>query len=282
MKCFIMLFLGMIFIIVMFKVSYSKESFTTSNIDVEKLMSDGYLIIPNIVSHKDCDDILEIISDVEKKKNKCGNIHSSVNRKDMMLPVKRVKKYIKNIYNSTKHIWDNVTPNPIICECSSLVSYPGAYPQIWHTDTTYRKTDGNLVSIGVSLKNVTKEMGPLNVYKKSVQMYNKKLEKLILKHKIDLSNDMPSDVSDINEVQSGIYTQVISELCKKMGYEKKECITRKGDIVIWLSSVVHRGSANISSTNRPIFYFSLLSSKGTPPRGSTYSLLNKRLNVSSL
>lgn len=275
-----MLFVSILLMVLLFKPMYGLNDVIDrfSGTNNSKLMKNGYLIIPNIVSHKDCDKILKIIANTEKKKAKYGNIHSNVNRKDMMLSTDKMKPYIKKIYNKTKYIWDEITPDPILCECSSLISYPGAYPQIWHTDTTYRKDDGNLVSIGVSLKDVTEDMGPLNVYEKSVELYKKDLGKLMRKNNLDI----PLSPDSIDEVQHGLYNQVLSELCDHLGYKEKKCVTKKGDIVIWLSSVVHRGGINISDTDRPVFYFSLLSNKGTPPRGATYSLLKNRIHISDI
>ena len=81
---------------------FFNNKFTTLSKDVKKLMKNGYLIIPNVVSHKDCDKILKIIHNTKNKKY--GSVHSDVNRKDMMLSTNKLSPFIKNIYKKTKHI----------------------------------------------------------------------------------------------------------------------------------------------------------------------------------
>jgi hypothetical protein len=269
----IFIFICLIILYSLFKPSYILEEF--KSLQADQLLENGYLIIPNVVSIEECDDILSIIDKVESSHNDCGNIHSNYKRKDMMIPVSLVKEHIKNIYCRTKDIWKQITPNAILTECSSLISYPGSYPQIWHTDTSYKKGDANLVSIGVMLKDTDKKMGPLNVYKKSNKLYKKDIDSLLNKHDVDSSE---SDAS-ISDVQQGLYKQTMEELCIKLNYKKKECTGSKGDLVVWLSSVVHRGGANNSNTSRPVFYFSLLSSRGTRPQGSTYSLIKQKKKI---
>lgn len=233
MKCLIIFFI-MIFIVYKFCIPNKKPNTLT-----KKLLNDGYLIVPNILSRVECDSILDEIKEVESGKPKLGNIQTRKNRKDMMLPVYRVKKYIKKIYKKTEDIWNYITPNPILCECSSLISYPGAKHQPWHSDTEFRKGDANLVSIGIVLDDVTEDMGPLHVKKGSNKDYGKKERK----------------------------------------YKEIQCTANKGDMVVWLSSTVHRGSENISNTRRPVFYFSLLGSDGNRPRGATYSLIHKKKKI---
>ena len=223
MKCLIIFF---ILLYIVYKFSKPKKVKVTKL--TKKLLNDGYLIVPNMLTCQECDSILGEIEEVENGKPKHGNIQTRKNRKDMMIPVYRVKKYIKKIYEKTEDIWDYVTPNPILCECSSLISYPGAKNQLWHSDTEYRDGDANLVSIGILLDNVVENMGPLHVKNKGKEIH---------------------------------------------------CIANKGDMVVWLSSTVHRGSANTSLKRRPVFYFSLLGSNGNKPKGSTYSLINKKKTI---
>ena len=202
MKNIYYIIIGIILLIFLFYPSNIKENFYTSN-KATKLMKDGFLIIPNVVSYKDCDNITKIINSVEKGENKTGNIHSNTNRKDMMIPFDKIKHYIKKIYKDTKEVWSEIAPNPILCECSSLISYPGAYPQIWHTDTLFKKGDANLISVGVALKNTTTNMGPLNVYKGSNQIYEQDSDELKKKHNIKPDNKFKL----INLNKAGLYKQ---------------------------------------------------------------------------
>ena len=61
------------------------------------------------------------------------------------------------------------------------------------------------------------------------------------------------------------------KLMTTFGFNTK-CAVPKGSLVIWSSEVVHRGGANKSEKDRPVFYFSLLGSTGEKPVGATYSL----------
>lgn len=231
---------------------YNKMNNSNKIVDVEiddmtkNLLNDGYLIIPNMLTHQDCDNILKDIHDVEKRNPKTSSIHANTNRKDMLMPVYRVKNHIQKIYNKTKNIWDVVTPNPMLCECSTLISYPGAKHQSWHSDTEYNPNDANLVSIGIVLSDVTKRMGPLHVLKGSNNEHGKMSVENILNNK---------------------------------NHAEIHCTAKKGDAVIWLSSVVHRGSKNTSKKSRAVFYFSLLGNNGNKPNGATYSLLNNKKNI---
>ena len=239
MKRVILFMILMLFVILFYqKTNVVKEK----SENTKKLLKNGYLIIPNMLTHQECDSILDEISKVEKRNPKTGSIHANKKRKDMLLPIYRVKNYIQKIYDSINNIWEHVVPNPVLCECSSLISYPGAKHQSWHSDTTYAPGDANLVSIGIALSDVTEDMGPLHVLKGSNKVHGTSVENI--------------------------------EKNKK--YEEIHCTAKKGDAVIWLSSVVHRGSKNVSQQSRSIFYFSLLGSNGNRPDGSTYSLLNKQ------
>ena len=262
-KCLFLLFI--LIIAILFYNNYVKESFT-DNVIIDQLYRDGYLIIPNMLSSNECDDILNTIKSVEKGNPKFGNIHANKNRKDMMLPVYKVKSHIKKIYEKYKDLWNKITPNPILCECSSLISYPNAKHQIWHTDTSYKSGDATLVSIGIALQDIDENMGPLHVFKGSTEIYDKS------------KND---DSSSSSSSSSSSGKQSVENICKQLNYEEVHCLAKKGDLVIWLSSVVHRGSKNTSNKSRSVFYFSLLSSKGNRPNGSTYSLIKnyKKLYV---
>lgn len=239
MKCVILFMILMIFVILF----YQKTNTVIPDDTTKKLLEDGYLIIPNMLTHQECDSILDEVSIVEKRNPKTGSIHANKNRKDMLMPIYRVKNHIQKIYNKTRNIWDNVTPNPVLCECSTLISYPGAKHQSWHSDTTYAPNDANLVSVGVVLTDVTETMGPLHVLKGSNDKYGKISVESMIKDKM---------------------------------HEEIHCTAKKGDAVLWLSSVVHRGSKNISKKSRSVFYFSLLGNDGNRPNGATYSLLNNK------
>jgi hypothetical protein len=236
---------------------------------------DGYQIIPNVLTAKECDNLLQLINNAQKKKMPVGEIHSQNNREDRMIPMDKVKKYISKIYNKTECNWRNIIgSNPLVCECSSLMSYPGSEHQIWHTDTSYRFGDASLLSIGIALEDIDRDMGPLNVYKGSHNMYTEDMDQLF--------NDYEIESVECSLSEEGLCSQAIEKICIKKGYKLKKCVAKKGDLVAWQSSVVHRGSANGSDKLRPVFYFSLMSSLGNEPFGSTYSTMDERKFVKHL
>ena len=228
----------------------------------------GCIIIPSILSTQDCDNILSIIEREERNKNaETGNINSNFKRKDIYLSLNDTKEYIAKIYEKIKIFVDELIPDARVVESSSLISYPGAYPQIWHSDTNYTSPqEGNLVSFGIALDDITYKMGPLDVYLESNKMYTQDEDKLYEKHNLK-SDNLQGNYDD------GIKYQSIDELCKLEKYKKVDCSATKGSLVIWSSKVIHRGGEN-TSKRRPIFYFSLLG-KGKKPHGATYSMKSK-------
>jgi len=236
---------------------------------------DGYMIVPNVLSHKECNNLLKIIKIAKKKKMPMGNIHSTNHREDRMIYVTDVDRYIKKIIKKTSHMWKRTLGNnPLICECSSLLSYPGSVNQIWHTDTNFAKNDAQLMSIGIALEDITEDMGPLHVFKGSHKMYKKDL--------LTIYNNNNININKCSLKEKGLCAQYISKACEIKGYKLVKCVAKKGDLVAWKSSIVHRGSGNISNKVRPVFYFSLLNTNGNPPLGSTYSLSSKQIHINDL
>jgi len=280
----IVLFICMLYII--YRISYNlyqlsnTESFNsnlfkwnscyTSNQNklIQTFNKYGCVIIPNTISEKECDELLEIISKEERnKKNETSEINSNYKRKDMILNLNETKSYIKKIYTNLKHFCDIIVPSAKIVENSSLISYPGCYPQVWHTDTNFKsKKEANLVSFGIALSDINEHMGPLEVYLESNKLYESNTEEIVSRHSIK------EDLLD-GEYDDGNKYQMIEKICKVSKFKKGKCICKKGSLVIWSSKVVHRGGKN-NDKKRPVFYFSLQGS-GTKPVGATYSLKKK-------
>lgn len=235
---------------------------------VNTFNNNGCIIIPEILSHNDCDEILKIILNEEKNKNaETGGINSNLHRKDLLLPLNKTKQYIKKIYYKIKNFCDILVPNAKIVENSSLISYPGCYPQIWHADTNYvSNKDAELISFGIALDDISANMGPLEVFLESNKFYKDKLDLLEL---YNIENDnLNGDYDD------GLKKQDADELYNNiLNLRKVKCECKKGSLVIWSSKVTHRGGAN-SEKERPVFYFSLMG-KGNKPVGATYSIKKK-------
>lgn len=216
------------------------------------LDDNGYLIIPNGISENQCGKLLDLINNELKNKNKVeGEINNPTNRKDLLLPLNELTiNTIKKIYTNYSSLWNKITPNTILAECSSFLSYPNSKSQNWHADTENNKNKANLITIGIALVDINNNMGPLEVYPESNKLDDKDLIKLG-KHKIDTyKNNFLEDV----------------------GYERKKLSCKKGSIIIWSSTIYHRGGANISNKIRPMFYFSFLGGDKVQPIGGTYSL----------
>ena len=240
--------------------------------DQEKLKNTfnnyGCIIIPDILSENECDELLSIVKKEEINKNiEIGNIHSNYKRKDLILPLNDTNKFIKKIYNKINKFCDDLHPSGKIVESSCLISYPGCYPQIWHTDTIFNSNrDGNLTSFGITLEDTSPNMGPLEVFLESNKIYKIDNEDIYNKYKIK-EDDLNGDLDD------GLKYQSKEKICKLLKFTKVNCASKKGSLVIWSSKVIHRGGAN-NKKERPVFYFSLLG-KGEYPYGATYSLKKK-------
>tara|TARA_Y100000389_G_scaffold204539_1_gene257819 strand:+ start:18031 stop:18780 length:750 start_codon:yes stop_codon:yes gene_type:complete len=228
----------------------------------------GCIIVPRVLDKDDCNEIKKLISIERSQKTfELGDINSNYKRIDLVLPLKKYEIFIKKIYKKLSFFCDKLIPRAKIVECASLISYPGCYPQIWHSDTDYiSDNDGNLISFGIALSDVTDDMGPLEVYLSSNKIHNIPEENF--QKKYSLSDDSIGD-NDI-DILDGTKYQVTNEICKKMGFQHVKCACNIGDLVIWSSKVIHRGGAN-TKRERAIFYFSLLG-EGNIPEGATYSL----------
>lgn len=269
-KTSLVFLLIVIFLLIRFKYLFFDRYYWNNAkcIDQSKLIKTfnkfGCVIIPNILSNEDCDDLMDVISKEENSHNKeTGNIHSNFKRLDLMLPFKDTKKYIKKICFDLQYFCDMLVPNSTIVENSSLISYPGCYPQIWHTDTEYNDNDANLISFGVALDHISKDMGPLEIFLKSNKIY-KHTNQLYDKYHIEDNQEIDDNDDD------GLKHQPILELCKKFKFKREQCSCKKGSLVIWSSKVVHRGGEN-NKKRRPVFSFSLMGN-GNSPIGSNYSL----------
>ena len=253
-----LLFIFVILILLFLRV-HTYERFSNQDQLIQTFNDNGCIIVPNVLDNKDCNSILNIIREEERSKDtQYGNINSAHKRKDLMLSLKKMKPFIKKIQDKIDPFCDIITPNGEIVECSSLISYPGCYPQIWHTDTLYSSDDdGNLVSFGIALDDINQDMGPLEVYLKSNKLYK--------------NDDIMSDEHLFGDDDDGLKRQYDEEFCKRMNLQKVHCSCKKGSLIIWSSKVIHRGGKNTSNKERPVFYFTLLE-KGNKPNGSTYSL----------
>ena len=131
---------------------------------VDKFNNNGYIIIPNVLSNSECNVIINTIkNELNNSKAEFGNINSQHKRIDLKLPLEKMGKSIKLVYERLNTFINTILPNSKVVECASLISYPGAYAQTWHYDTYPTKNSGKLISFGIALDNIEDNMGPLEV-----------------------------------------------------------------------------------------------------------------------
>lgn len=173
------------------------------------------------------------------KNRKIGKINNASNKRiDVSLHLTpNIKELLRHIWSDHKDVWTTHLgcSNPRLLECSALITFPGAGAQDWHRDVPYDPTKSRLLSIGIALQDVTESMGPLEVVKKT-----------------------------------HLTTDEISKNMERVRAEKMVCT--KDDLIVWDSSVHHRGSRNTSDTTRVMVNVTF-ASDGELPEGSTYSLL---------
>ena len=89
------------------KTNNSKKLINTFNVN-------GCVIIKNMLSTYDCDMLLNIINFQESQQNnKYGDIMSSYNRKDLILPLDYTNYYINKICNKLKVFCNDLVPNTV-------------------------------------------------------------------------------------------------------------------------------------------------------------------------
>ena len=223
-----------------------------NNPEAKYVEDNGYIVLPNVVSHEDCDKIADLIKKENENKNRYeSHINDNKNRKDLLLPLNQLTlRVIRNIYLKYQSLWHAITPNPILAECSSFISWPNAKSQIWHADTENNPNKAKMYSIGIALIDFEEDVGPLEVYPKSHNLFDE-------------------DLDELGIVQEEGYRKYFLD---DFGFKSKKLVCKKGSIIVWGSTVYRRGGANTSNKMRPFFYFSFVEGGKLRPTGGTDSL----------
>ena len=222
-----------IFIIFFVIVSILIFYFNISKIKLNELDTKGYLILPKMVNQEDCDKVMMTVNMemIEKKKEEYY-ILSPKKRKHLALPLdENIKYVVKIISRKIRPVIDNYFKNPTIIECAIFLSYPGCDNQNWHRDSSKKLNNEKLLTIAVSLNDIDKVNGPLQLYEGSHNYPENEYKKL------NHSKDKLFDTSRYKQVSATV---------------------NRGDIIIWDSNIIHRGSKNNGNFIRPLFYFSLI------------------------
>ena len=241
---------------------------------VKEFNENGAFLLPNVLSNSDCDELLNIISKFEfKKNNETGDLKSMYKRKDLMLPLEVTEKYIKKIYDKIRHFCDKVVPEAKLIEISSFITYPGCFPQIWHTDHAYSDYEDNatIITFGIALDDITENMGPLEVFLGSNHIWENTNE---LYDKYNIKDDLLNNVTtDEDDIKDGLKEQSLEQICNILKFKHKKFTCKKGSLIAWSTRVCHRGGGN-DYKRRPVFYFSLMG-KGKCPDDTVYSIFKK-------
>lgn len=203
----------------------------------------GAIVIPGVVSPDLCDQVASQLlnQDVHNPDKKTGDIYNSTN-----LPGTgaRIDLFVNNeglyadmydrVMTKLSMLFQCYAPDFYLSEFSSFLVYPGATNQPWHSDTNrYDNEAAPMITVAIALTDIHDDLAPL-------------------------------------QVMLGSHTSFLSMFLGP----KLKMTCKKGDVIIWDSRIYHRGTANLTrSLVRPLFYFSLTSTHGKKPMGSTYSML---------
>ena len=175
-----------------------------------------------------------------------GSISESDLRKDYPLAFEPWNAdYFENVVELIYPVLEKMLgPDAKLVEYSSILTFPNAKAQGIHPDAGMERLsdiyESALVySVFVYLTDVSYDMAALDVRPKTHTHFQ-----FLIPEELNMIEAVP-------KVRMAVPT---------------------GSIVIMDSRTYHRGSANTSPKERPVFYFSFMSSKGEPPTGPTYSL----------
>lgn len=220
------------------------------------LKTEGFLRLRNKLTSNEMRLLRKLIFDtVESDSVEFGNIDVKNNRRlDMKIPLtKFAKKLIRKLYKRLKKQFDLYDTDPILMEHSTFLNFPNSDPQNWHRDVDAHDiaNNGKLFTVGVALDDIQADMGALQFLPKS-----------------HLSDDIVNQ-RDCNDQ--------MTEFC---GYfhddvEFVDWTCKRGDVLVWDATLVHRSGGNRSGKMRGIYYFSVLCKTTLVPPGTTHSLMDK-------
>jgi hypothetical protein len=223
------------------------------------LGTNGFVSLKNYLSDTEVSNIRRLLMEtVEKSALEFGNIDvKNGERRDLNLPINSAaRSVIHKIYTHLKTVFDEYDPNPVLIEHSCFLNFPGSHPQNWHRDVEAHDiaNSGKLFTIGVALDDISNDMGALQILPKS-----------------HLNDEIADRLNqrDCNEEMTPFCGYFHEEI------EHLNWTCKRGDLLVWDSSLLHRSGGNRSGRMRAIYYFSLLFKTQAIPEGSTHSLLNK-------
>jgi ectoine hydroxylase len=189
---------------------------------------DGYLILEKFFDSSTCDAVNKEIAKLQQT----GKLHFTYGNKLMFANKK--SKLIKGVAENPqlKNVMSFILDKDIVA--FQTINFIHGSQQRAHSDSIHMTTYplGYLVAAWIALEDITHENGPLFYYPGS--------------HRLPylLNNDFNegSNFLTLGKKDYVDYEDVLEDLVKQKGYEQKEFLARKGDVLIWHANLVHGGA----------------------------------------
>ena len=177
-----------------------------------------------------------------------ATIHDRVRRDDMcLLMTDENRALVCTIINRFPDVFlELLGPSAKLVEFGVIASYPGAKRQTIHADVTYDPDARRVYTAFVALQDITREMGPTNIWAGTQSAYWCEFYKPRMLGPVDpYYDENPPD----------------------------QMAVAAGDAVLMDTRVMHAGGDNLSEKDRLLFYFSLeTQDKEKPPVGLTKNI----------
>lgn len=287
----------------------AKDENVDIELEVERLVSDGYIVVTDLLSDLQCDALREHIlrtSDEGKAKGRndlFGNIQEQENRTDLKLDMcQPVLDSINSWGARCGPVLDRILEGTgKLVELAAITSGKGAVAQPVHADTMHGVT--RFLQSDVVLPTTTRERtdssdseedeNAANDLGKVIQTVatNTSLIFTSLIALQDVDADMgPTHVWPKTHTVEHHATLWNTHIGGKLdvdaadaafGVQHKKMCLKKGDLVLYDSRVMHCGGANNSEKRRSVFCISCMGD-GIRPDGTTWTMLKSFKNKISL
>jgi ectoine hydroxylase len=197
--------------------------------------SNGYLILENFFDAATCDAINVEIDRLQQS----GKLEFTYGNKLMFANKK--SKLVKNVAEDArlKNVLSFILDKDIVA--FQTINFLNGSQQRAHSDSIHMTTYplGYLIAAWIALEDVTHENGPLFYFPGS--------------HKLPylLNNDFNEGATflTLGKKDYTDYEDVLEDLVAQRGFQQKEFLAKKGDVLIWHANLVH-GGAPILDKNR--------------------------------
>lgn len=158
------------------------------------------------------------------------------------------------------------TSTPRLVECGFLTSLPGALAQAFHADTApdaLRTCEASALKVQLALVEVGAELGPLEVvpWTQPAGVHQR------VQH-----GEWPLHVPARGISHAGWREAEGGEEAMEPAAVATRLLVSPGDVTVYASNMLHRGSANRGDQPRPTFQLTLIGD-GAAPTGVPYTML---------